>query len=93
MLRLELNHAKGTYVAVDEYSIPVAIWSNGKVLFWLYDVVRVKPDQNGFICDGITHEGIGTIVRIRRDEAEQFFGVLTTDREFGYVEASKIEKI
>lgn len=81
-------------LVIDEYDIPVAVEVGGKEMFRLYDTVRVKGDCRGYITIGIEHEGYGRIVEIKPDDTDHFYGVLMNGtNEFGFVKASRLEKI
>lgn len=81
-------------MVVDEFGINVAVQVDGKEKFRLYDTVKVSGDCRGYIVPEIRHEGIGRIVEIRDDDVDHFYGVLMTGtNEFGFVKASRLEKI
>lgn len=92
-MKLEGTIYHNFMLVIDEFDIPVAVQINGKICHRLYDDVRVNADCKGYIGDGIKHEGIGTIVRIRRDDTDYFFGVLMDNGEFGYVKDARLTTI
>lgn len=92
-MKLEKTIYRNYKIIIDEFDIPVAIEVDGTIRHRLYDIVFIKSDCNGYIGEGIKHEGIGTIVRIRRDRTDYFFGVLMDNGEFGYVKDSRIVKV
>ncbi len=80
-------------LVVDEFNIPVAVQIDGTVKYRLYDNVTVKGDIMGYICPGITVEGQGRIVEIRRDDTDHFFGVLMNNNgQFGFVKEARLSK-
>lgn len=91
-MRLENTFFSNYKFVVDEFNIPVALQMNGEICYRLYDEVWVNADCIGYIGEGINHEGLGTIVRICRDKADCFFGVLMYNGEFGYVKESRLTK-
>ena len=92
-MKLENTIYSNYKLVIDEFDIPVAVQINGEIRHRLYDAVSVKADCIGYIGEGIKHEGIGMIVRIRRDKTDYFFGVLMDNGEFGYVKDSRMTKI
>lgn len=93
IMKLEKTIYANIQLVIDEFDIPVAVQANGKNIFQLYDKVNVEADCIGYICPGIKHGGLGTIVRIRRDDTDHFFGILMDNGEFGYMKDSRITKI
>lgn len=90
-MRLEPTIYQNYKLVIDEFDIPVAVQIDGEIKFKLQEQVKVSADS-GYIGPGITKEGIGTILRIRRDETDYFFGVLMSNGEFGYVKDSRLTK-
>ena len=93
IMKLENTIYANYKLVIDEFDIPVAVQVNGEIRHRLYDEVYVKADCIGYICEGITHDGYGTIVRIRRNDSDYFFGVLMDNGEFGYMKNSRMTKI
>lgn len=91
-MKLENTVYSNYKLVIDEFDIPVAVQVNGEIEFRLYDEVHVKGDCRGHICPGITQEGLGTIVRIRRDRTDYFFGVLMNNGQFGYMKDSRMSR-
>ncbi len=84
----------GENFVIDDFDIIVAVEIDGKIAYRLYDKVRVTDDGAGYICPRITHEGMGRIVEICRDDgSDHFYGVLMSNGEFGYVKNARIEVI
>ena len=92
-MKLENTTYKNHKLVVDEFDIPVAVNTNGKTTHRLYEDVFVKAGCIGYIGEGITREGYGKIVCIRRDDEGCFFGVLMDNGEFGYVKPSRLVKL
>ena len=92
-MKLEKTIYANYKLGIDEFDIPVAVQVSGNNIFQLYDKVRITADCIGYICPGIEHEGLGTIVRIRRDDSDHFFGVLMDNGEFGYMKDSRMTKV
>ena len=92
-MKLENTHFANYQIIIDEFGIPVGVQDSGKTLFMLNDDVIVSADTRGFICSGVTRGGLGRIVQIARDKEDYFFGVLTAFNEFGYMKASRLQKV
>lgn len=92
-MKLEATIFNNYQLVLDEFDIPVAVRVDGEDKYRLYDNILVTGDSQGFICPGIHHEGLGRIVEFRRDNTDHFFGVLMDHGEFGYIKASRIEKV
>lgn len=90
-MKLENTIFANYKLVLDEIDIPVAVQIKGEVKYKLEDRVRVTDDGRGYICPGITHEGSGRIIRIRRDDSDHFFGVLMDSGEYGYMKAARMQ--
>lgn len=87
------NTAYSNYkIVIDEFDIAVAVQIDGQIKYKLYDRLFVAPDSIGYICEGITQGGCGTLMRVRQDTSDYFFGVLMDNGEFGYMKDSRIVK-
>ena len=92
-MKLENTNFANYQLVIDDFNIPIGVKIDDRVRYWLYDVVEITADCHGYIGQGISHGGIGTIVRIRRDDTVYFFGVLMNTGEFGYVKSLRIAKV
>lgn len=92
-MKYEKTMFSNIYIVVDEFNNPIAIQRDGKIEFQLQDYVKITSDHMGYITPGIKTEGEGEIVEIRRDDTDHFYGVLTNNKEFGYVKSSRLTLI
>ena len=92
-MKLEETLYSNYKLVIDEFDIPVAVMVNGEVRYRLYDRVSVTDDGHGYICPGITKEGVGRIMQIERDDTDHFFGVLMNTGEFGFMKDNRLEVV
>lgn len=90
-MKLEQTMLRDVDLVIDEFDIPVAVQINGAIAYRLYDDVIVTADVRGYIGVGISQEGYGKIVQIKRDDTDHFYGILMDNGEFGYLKAARIQ--
>ena len=76
-------------VTDDENKTPVGVKENDRI-YLLGDRVRVEGDCMGYICPGINHPGMGTIVKIERDSTDHFYMILMDNNERGFAKSARI---
>ncbi len=76
-------------VTDDERETPVGVKENER-LYLLGDRVKVEGDIMGYICPGINHPGMGTIVKIMRDDTDHFYMILMDNGERGFAKSARI---
>lgn len=59
--------------------------------FFVGDVVKVTDDGNGYICPGISHNGIGVIIGIQEDDTDHFFEIQMLNGESGTCKSNRLE--
>lgn len=92
-MKLEGTCYANHFLVINENNIPVGVQINGEVAFQLHDTVKVSSDARGYICPGISSEGVGTIVEIRKDDTDHFYGVKMMNGEFGYMKHLRMEHL
>ena len=76
-------------VTDDESEMPVGVKENERI-YLLGDRVKVTGDCKGYICPGINRPGMGTIVKIMKDNADHFYMILMDNNERGFAKSARI---